>query len=341
MRTTREVRGEGKEASDVGHVGHDGHVGRVGAGRHTRGHPTEAEAEAEARAELAESERLIRAGKALDFGQAAEMVLAPEPTRRGRPRRVLTWDWHAWHVFLSLLPPAGVYAFLQYRESTGERQAWIARREEKARAEAARDAAMGTRSDGMAAAHARGEGRDGDRGAGERTRGGDGSCSAATSTAAGHDDDAGLAAAVADLRRRLSALEASVAVGREDGKAAERESARGDRVVASTGAWRYFENLRRDAETLGCRITASWRGEGHAASTSDGGEGGLRPAAAVSARPPPVDPTPSPIPATEAAADQERHHWRRRWVTRVAGWLVPRRKGDEKGAGQGNRVVEP
>jgi hypothetical protein len=56
----------------------------------------------------ASPEALVRAGRPLEFGQAAELVFAAH--RAGR----LGWDWHAWHFVLSLVPAGVAYAWAQH-----------------------------------------------------------------------------------------------------------------------------------------------------------------------------------------------------------------------------------
>lgn len=56
----------------------------------------------------ASPEALVRAGRPLEFGQAAELVFAAH--RSGR----LGWDWHAWHFVLSLVPAGVAYAWAQH-----------------------------------------------------------------------------------------------------------------------------------------------------------------------------------------------------------------------------------
>ena len=56
----------------------------------------------------ASPEALVRAGRPLEFGQAAELVFAAH--RSGR----LGWDWHAWHFILSLVPAGVAYARAQH-----------------------------------------------------------------------------------------------------------------------------------------------------------------------------------------------------------------------------------
>jgi hypothetical protein len=65
------------------------------------------------------AEQLIRAGKPLEFEQAAEMVFSEPMTRLGH-RRTLGWDWHAWHFFCALMPACLAYALVLYSE-VGER----------------------------------------------------------------------------------------------------------------------------------------------------------------------------------------------------------------------------
>ena len=56
----------------------------------------------------ASPEALVRAGRPLEFSQAAELVFAAH--RAGR----LGWDWHAWHFVLSLVPAGVAYAWAQH-----------------------------------------------------------------------------------------------------------------------------------------------------------------------------------------------------------------------------------
>ena len=56
----------------------------------------------------ASAEALVRAGKSLEFDQAAELVFAANRTGK------LGWDWHAWHFAASLIPAGVAYAWAQH-----------------------------------------------------------------------------------------------------------------------------------------------------------------------------------------------------------------------------------
>ena len=56
----------------------------------------------------ASAEALVRAGKSLEFDQAAELVFAANRTGK------LGWDWHAWHFAASLVPAGVAYAWAQH-----------------------------------------------------------------------------------------------------------------------------------------------------------------------------------------------------------------------------------
>ena len=67
----------------------------------------------------ASPEALVRAGRPLEFSQAAELVFAAH--RAGR----LGWDWHAWHFLVALAPAAGVAAWVERLKTSGEAEALL------------------------------------------------------------------------------------------------------------------------------------------------------------------------------------------------------------------------
>ena len=70
-------------------------------------------------------EKLVRAGKDIDFGQSARMVFDSDATgSMGRARTGLGYDWHAWHIFVAMGPAALAYGLVRWIDSTGEREEW-------------------------------------------------------------------------------------------------------------------------------------------------------------------------------------------------------------------------
>lgn len=53
-------------------------------------------------------ESLVRAGKPLEFDQAAELVFSTHKSGK------LGWDWHAWHFLAACMPAAVAYAWAQH-----------------------------------------------------------------------------------------------------------------------------------------------------------------------------------------------------------------------------------
>ena len=70
-------------------------------------------------------EKLVRAGKDIDFGQSARMVFDSDATgSMGRARTGLGYDWHAWHIFVAMGPAALAYGLVRWIDNTGEREEW-------------------------------------------------------------------------------------------------------------------------------------------------------------------------------------------------------------------------
>ena len=70
-------------------------------------------------------EKLVRAGKDIDFGQSAQMVFDSDATgSMGRARTGLGYDWHAWHIFVAMGPAALAYGLVRWIDNTGEREEW-------------------------------------------------------------------------------------------------------------------------------------------------------------------------------------------------------------------------
>ena len=70
-------------------------------------------------------EKLVRAGKDIDFGQSARMVFDSDATgSMGRARTGLGYDWHAWHIFVAMGPAAMAYGLARWIDNTGEREEW-------------------------------------------------------------------------------------------------------------------------------------------------------------------------------------------------------------------------
>ena len=70
-------------------------------------------------------EKLVRAGKDIDFGQSARMVFDSDATgSMGRARTGLGYDWHAWHIFVAMGPAALAYGLARWIDNTGEREEW-------------------------------------------------------------------------------------------------------------------------------------------------------------------------------------------------------------------------
>ena len=92
-------------------------------------------------------EKLVRAGKDIDFGQSARMVFDSDATgSMGRARTGLGYDWHAWHIFVAMGPAALAYGLARWIDNTGEREEW--ERNMKERKAAAGDSGV---MDGFAA----------------------------------------------------------------------------------------------------------------------------------------------------------------------------------------------
>ena len=82
--------------------------GEAGRGGESTSEAAARPASSSAASSSASPEALVRAGRSLEFGQAAELVFATSRTGR------LGWDWHAWHFAASLVPAGIAYAWAQH-----------------------------------------------------------------------------------------------------------------------------------------------------------------------------------------------------------------------------------